>query len=178
MTNTVRVDTLTGATIEVERTFAVPPDTLWARLGDVVATATRSPECHRAEWLDGATGPAVGARFRGHNADERGQTWTTTCLITVAEPPARFVWVVLNAAADPERFGSRWSYDLSPGAVPGQTVVRQTYEHGPGDSGFRAAVNAMPGVDVRGFRLEQLRRHMAITLDALARELAEAGPVG
>jgi hypothetical protein len=28
-----------------------------------------SPETFEAEWLDGATGPAVGARFRGHGTD-------------------------------------------------------------------------------------------------------------
>jgi hypothetical protein len=42
-----------------------------AELYDLVTDVTRmgewSPECVRCVWLDGATGPAVGARFRGSN---------------------------------------------------------------------------------------------------------------
>ena len=43
-----------------------PPETVWALVSDVTKIGQFSPETFEAEWLDGATGPAVGARFRGH----------------------------------------------------------------------------------------------------------------
>ena len=36
------------------------------------------PGTELAAWIDGAAGPAVGARFKGHN--RKGRTrWPTTC---------------------------------------------------------------------------------------------------
>ena len=34
-------------------------------MSDVTKIGSYSPETFEAQWLDGATGPAVGARFRG-----------------------------------------------------------------------------------------------------------------
>lgn len=46
--------------------MAAPPDKIWTLIADVRNTGRFSPETFEAEWLDGATGPALGARFRGH----------------------------------------------------------------------------------------------------------------
>ena len=43
-----------------------PPEVVWGLVSDVTNTGRFSPETFEAEWLDGATGPAVGTRFRGH----------------------------------------------------------------------------------------------------------------
>ena len=43
-----------------------PADEVWNIVADVRNTGRFSPEVIEAEWLDGATGPALGARFRGH----------------------------------------------------------------------------------------------------------------
>ena len=43
-----------------------PPEQVWDLVSDVTRIGSYSPETFEAEWLDGATGPAVGARFRGH----------------------------------------------------------------------------------------------------------------
>jgi polyketide cyclase/dehydrase/lipid transport protein len=48
-----------------------PPARVWALIADVTRTGEWSPETHKAEWLDGATGPAVGARFRGRRRGAR-----------------------------------------------------------------------------------------------------------
>ena len=40
----------------------------------------------RCEWLDGATGPAVGARFKAINQQGRGPNWSNKPVITVLEP--------------------------------------------------------------------------------------------
>jgi len=43
-----------------------PAEQIWALVSDVTRIGSFSPETFEAEWLDGATGPRVGARFRGH----------------------------------------------------------------------------------------------------------------
>lgn len=39
------------------------PDVVYDLIADVTRMPEFSPEVIRCEWLDGATGPAVGARF-------------------------------------------------------------------------------------------------------------------
>src|SRR3546814_7140824 len=46
--------------------MAAAPDTVWGLVSDITNTGRFSPETFEAEWLDGATGLAVGVRFRGH----------------------------------------------------------------------------------------------------------------
>jgi hypothetical protein len=46
--------------------MAAPADKIWDLIADVRNTGKFSPEVMEAEWLGGATGPAPGARFRGH----------------------------------------------------------------------------------------------------------------
>src|SRR3954466_15495223 len=46
--------------------MAAPPEKVWDLVSDVTRIGEFSPETFDAEWLDGATGPAVGTRFRGH----------------------------------------------------------------------------------------------------------------
>jgi hypothetical protein len=45
---------------------AAPPDRGWDLVSDVTRVGEFSPETFEAEWLGGASGPAVGAHFRGH----------------------------------------------------------------------------------------------------------------
>jgi hypothetical protein len=46
-------------------TMSAPADKVWDLIADVRNTGRFSPEVFESEWLDGATGPALGARFRG-----------------------------------------------------------------------------------------------------------------
>jgi len=46
--------------------MAAPATTIWDLIADVTNTGRFSPETFDAEWLDGGSGPALGARFRGH----------------------------------------------------------------------------------------------------------------
>lgn len=46
--------------------MAATPERIWESVSDVTKIGRYSPETFEAEWLDGATGPVVGARFRGH----------------------------------------------------------------------------------------------------------------
>ena len=102
--------------------IGAPPEALWALVTDVTRTGEWSPENTGAVWLDGATGPAVGARFKGSN--RRGRTkWATTCQVTVADPGREFVFVT-GRAQKPE---TRWRFILQPEG-DGATRVTESFE--------------------------------------------------
>src|ERR1035437_2316086 len=46
--------------------MAASPERVWMLVSDITNTGKFSPETFEAEWLDGATGSAVGARVGGH----------------------------------------------------------------------------------------------------------------
>jgi uncharacterized protein YndB with AHSA1/START domain len=72
-----------------------PPDRVWALVSDVTLIGRFSPETFEAQWLDGATAPAVGVRFRGHvRRNGRGPVYWTTCTIVVCEPGREFAFTV------------------------------------------------------------------------------------
>ena len=85
-----------------------PPETVWALVADITRMGEWSPETRRAEWIDGATGPDVGARFQGHNQRGPVARWTTTCTVTECEPGRVFAFSVDN----PTR--STWRYSFVP----------------------------------------------------------------
>lgn len=101
---------------------AAPAESVWALITDITRTGEWSPESTGGEWLDGATGPSVGARFRGSN--RRGRTkWATTCEVTVADPGREFVFVT-GRPGKPE---TRWRYVLEP-TGDGATLVTESFE--------------------------------------------------
>jgi Polyketide cyclase / dehydrase and lipid transport len=73
-----------------------PAEKVWDLVADVRNTGKFSPEVMEAEWLDGATGPALGAKFRGHvKRNEIGPVYWTTCRVTACEPGREFGFEVL-----------------------------------------------------------------------------------
>ncbi|HEX2576490.1 MAG TPA: SRPBCC family protein [Aquihabitans sp.] len=87
------------------------PEEVWALVSDVTRIGTYSPETFEAEWLDGATGPAVGARFRGHvKRNGRGPTYWSTCTVVECEPGRTFAFTV----GPPDKALNSWRYDLVP----------------------------------------------------------------
>ena len=87
------------------------PEKVWALLSDVTKIGRYSPETFEAEWLDGATGPAVGARFRGHvKRNGKGPTYWTTCSVIECEPDRSFSFGV-GPAGKPVNV---WGYRLEP----------------------------------------------------------------
>ena len=87
------------------------PEPIWALVSDVTKIGRYSPETFEAEWLDGATGPAVGARFRGHvKRNGKGPIYWTTCTVTACEPGREFAFGV-GASDKPMNV---WRYELQP----------------------------------------------------------------
>ncbi len=93
--------------------MAAPAQRIWDLIADVRNTGKFSPETFEAEWLDGAAGPAVGARFRGHvRRNEIGPVYWTTCRVTECEPGREFGFEVLVG----DRPVNHWHYRLAPTA--------------------------------------------------------------
>lgn len=79
-----------------------PPERLYDLVTDVTQMGRWSPECTGGTWRKGATGPAVGAQFRG--ANRRGPVrWWTHCTITKADRPHAFEFQVSES-------GMVWGY--------------------------------------------------------------------
>ncbi len=94
--------------------MAAPAGRVWGLLTDITRIGEFSPETFEAEWLDGATGPRLGARFRGHvRRNGRGPVYWTTCQVVAAEPEREFAFDVLAGG----RIVNTWRYQLTP--VPG-----------------------------------------------------------
>ena len=91
--------------------FDAPPPTVWALVSDVTRIGEFSPETFEAQWLDGATGPAVGTRFRGHvRRNEVGPVYWTVCRVRYCEPERDFGYDVLLG----DRPVNTWRFRLSP----------------------------------------------------------------
>jgi len=160
----------TGARVDIEMTVGKDAAQMWELITDVSRIGEFSPECTGAAWLtESATGPRPGDRFSGHNEYGSGFASDVTCVVTAAERPSVFEWIVLDPSADPAIPGSIWRYELVPGAG-GQLTVRHSFEHGPGVTGLSEGMRQSPdqAQSVLDGRLDILRKHMTITLDAMA----------
>lgn len=70
---------------EVTVHMKAPVSEVWALVSDVTRIGEFSPETFEAQWTHGATGPAAGARFKGHvKRNGVGPTYWTPCTVTKA----------------------------------------------------------------------------------------------
>ena len=91
--------------------MAARAERIWELIADIRHIGRYSPETFEAEWLDGADGPAVGARFRGHvRRNGIGPVYWTTCRVTECDPGREFGFEVLVA----DRPANHWHYRLQP----------------------------------------------------------------
>jgi hypothetical protein len=90
--------------------LAAEPSAVWSMVTDLPRMGDLSPENIGGRWVGGATGPAVGARFRGVNRNGEKEWWTRVRVIA-CEPGRWFMFDVRSP------FGvrvSRWSYEITP----------------------------------------------------------------
>jgi hypothetical protein len=112
-----------SATVQVDAS----PQRVWTLVSDVTNTGRFSPETFEAEWLGGATRPAMGVRFRGH-VRRNGKNWLvywTQCTITKCEPGREFAFEVKGPRGRPSVI---WSYHFEP--VGDGTNVTERFELG------------------------------------------------
>ena len=113
-----------GAKGQVSLHVNASPEELYALVSDVTRMGEWSPETVRCQWLDGATGPAVGARFKGSN--RRGiMRWSTKPRVVAAEPGREFAFVA-GLMISPREM-TKWRYEFQP-APDGGTDVTESFE--------------------------------------------------
>jgi hypothetical protein len=104
--------------------MSASPDEVWGLVSDVTQIGKYSPETFEAEWLDGATGPAVGAYFRGHvKRNGIGPVYWTRCKVTASEPGREFTFAVMGGKDKPI---NTWGYQLA--ASGDGTDVTESFE--------------------------------------------------
>ncbi len=149
---------------EVTRDVAATPGAVYDLVSDVERTPEWSPEVIGCAWLDGATGPAVGARFAARNR-RRWFTWTNRPVVDVADPGREFAFT----RTEPGGGSIRWSYRLE--ATGSGTAVRHSYEVlRPVPIGLHVMLRVLFGVRDLA---DDLHANMTASLDRLA-AVAEA----
>jgi uncharacterized protein YndB with AHSA1/START domain len=92
--------------------MSASPQEVWELVSDVTSIGKYSPETFEAEWIEGSTGPAVGARFRGHvKRNGIGPIYWTKCTVTECEPGKVFAFGVDGPGGKPVNV---WRYDIAP----------------------------------------------------------------
>ena len=155
----------TEAQIEIEASA----ERVWEIVADIQTPSLSSPEFSGADWLDGATEPAVGARFRGRNAHEAIGDWETISEFTVVDRPRELTYAVTSV----ENPGAKWTYRIEP-AGDGAVVLTQIAQIGPGRNGLSLAIDRMPEKEERIIQ-RRLQEHSASIRANLAKikDLAE-----
>jgi uncharacterized protein YndB with AHSA1/START domain len=152
-----------SSSASVTVTIAAPAEELYDLVTDVANMGRLSPECTGGSWLDGATGPAAGARFKGTN--KRGFVrWSTRCTVVAAERGREFTFETPDS-------GARWSYRFEPdGDVTHVTEAREMYMERPRLASFFATL-LLGGTDSHD---REMNAGLRATLERL-KALAEGG---
>jgi hypothetical protein len=105
-----REDRRTLPAMEISRTafVASSPQAAYELVSDLPRMGELSLENEGGRWLGGATGPARGTRFRGHNRNG-WRRWSTTARVEFADPGRDFTFRVGFWGVPV----SRWSYVIA-----------------------------------------------------------------
>lgn len=157
-------------TVEASTWIDADPERVWSLVCDVELMPTLSNELQAVEWVDGATGPRIGARFVGHNQHDAFGEWSTTSQIVSCDEPHEFAWAV----GEPDNPSATWRFRLTP--RDGGTLLTYRTQMGPGRSGLSRAIDAMPDKEQKivFVRLREFETAIDKTLAAIKR-LAEHG---
>jgi hypothetical protein len=110
------------STDHVSRYIEAPPQALYDLVSDVTRTPEYSNEVVRCTWIGGATGPAVGARFKAINKAGRGPKWPNKPIVTAADSGNQFAF----ARTEPFAGTVEWCYSFVPEGTG--TRVTESYE--------------------------------------------------
>ena len=106
---TIAVTPPKSTTVSLSVDVKAPPEVVWALVSDLPGMGAYSPESTGGSWAGGASGPAVGAVFRGTNASG-SRSWSTRSTVVACEPGRRFAFDVRSVGLAV----AQWSYDLEP----------------------------------------------------------------
>jgi hypothetical protein len=108
--------------MEISRSAYVEasPGAAYELVSDLPRMGELSDENQGGRWLGGASGPSVGARFKGHNRNG-WRRWSTTVKVERADPGQAFVFRVAFYGVPV----SRWSYAFA--ATEAGCTVTETW---------------------------------------------------
>jgi uncharacterized protein YndB with AHSA1/START domain len=107
---------------ELSIDIAASPEAAYALVSDINRMGEWSPECRACSWTKGATGPAVGARFKARNQGKRGPSWRNSPVVTAAEPGREFAF----NRKGPGIGSYTWTYRFE--TIEGGTRVTESYD--------------------------------------------------
>jgi uncharacterized protein YndB with AHSA1/START domain len=156
-------------TVEVLTWIDAPPLRVWELVSDIELMPRLSGELQSIAWLDGATGPAVGAKFVGRNKNDFVGEWQTISTVIECEPGRVFAWAV----HDPANPMATWRFEIEP--KDGGSQLSQWVRMGPGRSWLSVAIERMPEMEQRLVfrRLGTFEQSMTATLEGI-KQLAES----
>lgn len=149
--------------------------TVWELVSDIGLSGRFSTEVSGAEWIDGADGAALDARFVGHSLHNAIGEWSTTCIVTGFEVERVFEWSVIGRDGD---VSSIWRYTIDDQG-DGSVRLDFWFQMGPGRGGLNYAIDRMPDKEERivARRLEEHRVNMERMVSGI-KEVAESAEVG
>ena len=147
--------------VVARRLVNAPVDRVFAMVSDLTRMGEWSPENNGGEWVKGATGPAVGAVFKGRNSNGK-KSWSTVVEVLEFEPDRRFSFTL---KVGPGRWCD-WVWEVAP--VDGGTEVIHSWID------RRGRLGTWLGGIVSGVkdRASHNLRNMEATLEALANSVA------
>ena len=151
-----------------EVVISAPAELLYDMVSDVTRMGEWSPHTFAARWLDGATGPAVGARFAGDNRNEHDE-WTLAATVTDADRPNVFAFVTGKA----EGPATRWEYRFEPTGGGTRVVESFAWTWMPSKTGFRGRVGEQP-IDVAQAMIDERRAYLIESIRATLTNLKTA----
>ena len=95
--------------VSVTTRIDAAPERIYELVSDLPRMGEWSPENTGGKWVGGASGPAVGAKFRGTNRKGVAR-WSTTCTIVEATPGKAVAW---DVTVGPIKV-ARWGYAIEP----------------------------------------------------------------
>jgi uncharacterized protein YndB with AHSA1/START domain len=144
------------ATVSVTQDISAPAELVWALVTDLPRMGEWSPENLGGEWVKGATGAAVGARFKGRNKNG-SKAWSTSVKVNEVDAPKKFSFALIALGKN----WCDWVYEVTPTGT-GCTVTHSWIDH-------RSKFADRLGKLVSGVsdRAEHNRRNMEATLKNL-----------
>ncbi len=145
-------------TVSVSRDIAATPERIWALVTDLTRMGEWSPENKGGEWSEGATGPALGACFKGANSN-KNRNWKTTVVVVAFDAPTKFAFALRVGKAH----WCDWVFEIEP-IANGSHVTHSWIDR-------RSKLTNWVGGIVSKVenRAEHNSKNMAATLEALAK---------
>ena len=144
------------ATVSVTQEISAPAELVWALVSDLPRMGEWSPENLGGEWVNGATGAAVGARFKGRNKNG-SKAWSTSVKVNEVQAPKKLSFALMALGKN----WCDWEYEITPTAS-GCTVTHNWVDHRSKFANYLGKL--VSGVSDRA---EHNRRNMEATLKNL-----------